>query len=328
MRLHENPRLFRQAILATAQRLDVPEVYVEKDYWVTYALYAIFHSEIGKETVFKGGTALSKCFSIINRFSEDIDLIVLRNEDESDNQLKNKIKAIGEVVASVLPEVNVPELTHKRGMNRKTAHTYAKEFKGDLGQVRDVVIVEATWLGYPEPYLTREVCSLIFEMMRHTQQLALAQEYGLHPFELKVLDPKRTICEKIMSLVRFSYNEDALDTLGKKIRHVYDLHLLLEQADMKEFFESEAFEQLLLRVAKDDVESFKNNNKWLVHHPNEAMLFADLDSLWQTLKPIYNTDFKRLVFGELPHDSNTLETLRRIKVRMDRIEWPTDMISE
>jgi hypothetical protein len=35
MRLHEDSRLFRQAVLATAQEMQLPEVYVEKDYWVT-----------------------------------------------------------------------------------------------------------------------------------------------------------------------------------------------------------------------------------------------------------------------------------------------------
>jgi len=326
MRLHENPTLFRQAIRATAQRLNMPEVYVEKDYWVTYALHAIFHAEIGKETVFKGGTALSKCFSIIERFSEDIDLVVLRSADDSGNKLTNKIKAISTVVGNVLPEVQVTEVTQKMGMNRKTAHTYAKEFKGDYGQVRDVIIVEATWLGCHEPYVTKEVSSLVYGMMRDTEQLAMAEEYGLQPFELKAMDPKRTICEKIMSLIRFSYSENPIDVLGKKIRHVYDLHLLLKQPDLNLFFNSDEFGKMLVKVAKDDVESYKNDNKWLEHHPNDAKLFAELKPTWDKLKPTYNGDFKRLVYGELPKDDDAFSTLKRIKTRMAKIEWPIDMI--
>ncbi len=65
--------------------------FVEKDYWVTYALFTIFNNEIGKETVFKGGTALSKCYNMIERFSEDIDLVVLRREGETDSKLKSKL---------------------------------------------------------------------------------------------------------------------------------------------------------------------------------------------------------------------------------------------
>ncbi len=79
MKLHENKELFQDAITATSQQKGIPEIYIEKDYWVTLVLHAIFNNEIGKETVFKGGTALSKCNQLIDRFSEDIDLVVLRN---------------------------------------------------------------------------------------------------------------------------------------------------------------------------------------------------------------------------------------------------------
>ncbi|MBS1611759.1 MAG: nucleotidyl transferase AbiEii/AbiGii toxin family protein, partial [Bacteroidetes bacterium] len=64
MKLHENKTLFRQAVQFTADQMQIPVIYIEKDYWVTYALYTIFNSEAGNDTVFKGGTALSKCYSM------------------------------------------------------------------------------------------------------------------------------------------------------------------------------------------------------------------------------------------------------------------------
>jgi predicted nucleotidyltransferase component of viral defense system len=67
MKLHENKTLFRQAVQITADRMGIATVYVEKDYWVTYALFSIFGSDVGKDAVFKGGTALSKCFNLIFR---------------------------------------------------------------------------------------------------------------------------------------------------------------------------------------------------------------------------------------------------------------------
>lgn len=76
MKLHQNISLYRDAIRFTAQQMNLQPEYVEKDYWVTFALFTIFNNEIGKDTVFKGGTALSKCYNMIERFSEDIDLSV------------------------------------------------------------------------------------------------------------------------------------------------------------------------------------------------------------------------------------------------------------
>ena len=87
MRLQGNKELFRQAIQATSDQMGILPIYVEKDYWVTVVLYALFHAEISSEIVFKGGTALSKCFQMIERFSEDIDLVVLRKDGESNNQM-------------------------------------------------------------------------------------------------------------------------------------------------------------------------------------------------------------------------------------------------
>lgn len=122
MRLHEEATLFRQAIVAAAEQMDIPEIFIEKDYWVTYALKVIFSDSIGEETVFKGGTALSKCFGLIDRFLEDIDLVVKHSDDDTDNQLKRKIKKIGKIVNAKLPEAEIEGLTRKMGMNRKTAH--------------------------------------------------------------------------------------------------------------------------------------------------------------------------------------------------------------
>ncbi len=279
MILHQNKELFVNYIRVTAQQMKIPAIYVEKDYWVTYALFTIFNNKIGKDTVFKGGTALSKCYNMIERFSEDIDLVVLRREGETDSKLKAKLKAVSTVVESVLPEVPIEGITHKMGMNRKTAHAYSKEFKGDYGQVRDVIILESTWLGYYEPYTTKSIVSFVGQMMQDNKQSDIAKENGLLPFDLLVLEPTRTICEKIMSLVRFSYGENPMDDLKKKIRHTYDLHQLLKQDEFLIFFQSTAFDETLLKVANDDVTSFRNNNKWLNYHPSEALIFKDLENV-------------------------------------------------
>ncbi|MFZ1787342.1 MAG: nucleotidyl transferase AbiEii/AbiGii toxin family protein, partial [Saprospiraceae bacterium] len=268
-----------------------------------------------------GGTALSKCYNMIERFSEDIDFVVLRREGETDSQLKSKLKAVSTVVETVLHEVAIEGITHKMGMNRKTAHSYNKEFKGDYGLVRDVIILESTWLGYYEPYTTKSIVSFVGQMMLNNKQSNIAKENGLLPFDLLALEPIRTICEKIMSLVRFSYGENPIDDLKKKIRHTYDLHQLLKQDEFSEFFHSKAFDEMLLKVACDDVASFRNNNKWLNYHPNAALIFKDLENVWNELKTIYNGDFKNLVYGELPKEEAILETLKMIQERLKAISW-------
>jgi len=307
MKLHENKELFQDAIIATSQQLGIKEIYIEKDYWVTFALFHIFKNDIGKETVFKGGTALSKCFGMIQRFSEDIDLVVLRNESETGNQLKTKIKKISKCVSKELPETDIDGITNKVGMIRKTAHSYPRTFIGHFGQVRDIIIVESTWLGNFEPYTTANVSSFIYEMMLQNNQQSLIDEYGMNPFEVLALNPKRTLCEKIMSLVRFSQTQEPIADLRNKIRHTYDIHLMLKDEKLKSFFQSDDFETMLLRVANDDITSFKNNNEWLANHPTTAVIFSDTEDTWNKIKDAYAGSFSELVFGELPPEKDILQ---------------------
>jgi hypothetical protein len=77
-RIASMPTAERRVVFAeAAERLRIKTVIVEKDFWVCWMLGLLFgRSEWGEALVFKGGTALSKVFGIIRRFSEDIDLSV------------------------------------------------------------------------------------------------------------------------------------------------------------------------------------------------------------------------------------------------------------
>ena len=61
----------------TANRMQMSDAIVEKDFWVCFTLDYLFHRSPWKDSItFKGGTSLSKAYPLINRFSEDIDVIL------------------------------------------------------------------------------------------------------------------------------------------------------------------------------------------------------------------------------------------------------------
>lgn len=319
MRLHENSKLFIDSIRATANRMGIADIYVEKDYWVTYALHIVFNDSIGKDTVFKGGTALSKCFGVIKRFSEDVDLVMIRHESDGSSAMERKVKKPSKVLDAYIPEMPVKGLTHKMGMLRKTVHQYKKQLKGDFGQVRDVIVLEASYLGRYEPFYTTTINSYIGDMMLEVGQEALAIENGTLPFQVQVMHEHRTVCEKIMSLVRFSYGNNPTQQLKDKIRHTYDIHQLLTIESVNAFFKSSAFDQMLKNVAEDDRLSFKTDNDWLDNHPKDALLFSNTEEVWATLKNTYSQDFARLVYGDLPQEGMILKTLKRVSERLHQI---------
>ena len=78
---------------------------------------------------------------------------------------------------------------------------------------------------------------------------------------------------------------------------------------------------MFLKVANDDIESFKNNNKWLSNHPNNALIFSELNEVWKKLSPIYNNSFRKITYGDFPDETEILKTLNRIKERLSKIEW-------
>jgi hypothetical protein len=72
----------RDLFLAAATRLGTAEQNIEKDFWVCWTLDALFNGlePGGPRLLFKGGTSLSKGYGLIERFSEDIDITVFRED--------------------------------------------------------------------------------------------------------------------------------------------------------------------------------------------------------------------------------------------------------
>jgi hypothetical protein len=75
----------------TARRVGTTEQNVEKDFWVCWTLDVLFNGLVagGPRLLFKGGTSLSKVFGVIQRFSEDIDITVFRDDLDEPGTLED-----------------------------------------------------------------------------------------------------------------------------------------------------------------------------------------------------------------------------------------------
>lgn len=323
MKLHNYKEAFEGAIVATAEHLGISEIYIEKDYWVTYALKQIFTDKNAKEiAVFKGGTSLSKCYGIIERFSEDIDLVVIQDEEETGNALKKKLKTVTEAVTEPLQYVPEHPLENKMGKIRKLVYEYEKVgVKGSYGQVRDQIVLEVSSLGNSHPSQKVKIQTMIVKFIAATNNIDLIRFYELEPFDVTALSIERTFCEKIISLVRFSYTEHPLEDLSNKIRHTYDLHQLLKEKSIKSFLDSTDFEKMLVQVGKDDDKAIPNDKEWLSKHPSDSLFFNDTENVLEKLSKTYNGSFKELLTGELPDEKSVLESLLKIGSRLKEIKW-------
>lgn len=326
MNLHLGKDNFEGAIVATAAYFEIPEIFIEKDYWVTYALHQLFHSEVKDFIVFKGGTSLSKCYNVIKRFSEDIDMVIVKNNTDTGNDLKRRLKEVTTIIDnSILDIVTDHPNTNKKGSIRKIVYSFPKVgVKGKYGEVKDDITLEVSHLGNFEPNVTKSICSLIADYIKTTPNAALITQFGLEDFEVKALAVERTFCEKIISLVRFSHTENPLADLSNKVRHTYDLTLLMKLDIIKDFVGSSSFDTMLLQVAKDDDKAIPNDKNWLYKHPKEALIFSETKMVWNTLKKVYTgSKFNELLIGKAkpPEENNVFETLQFLSKRIQEIEW-------
>jgi len=323
MKLHEDKDSFEAAITQAAEYFKIPQIFIEKDYWVTYALHQLFHSPEKDKIVFKGGTALSKCYKIISRFSEDIDLVMIKTGTESGDKLKKMMKGISQVVDnSVLYLLADDPLTNKNGNMRKTIYSYPKAgVTGKFEQVSENIVLEVSHLGSFNPHTTLPINTLIAQYVKDTGRQELIRQFGLEDFDVSVLSIERTFCEKIISLVRFSYDEKPLEALSRKVRHIYDLHQLLLLPQIQEFLNSPAFETMLQQVGKDDDKAIPNDKEWIYQHPADALIFKDPITVWHTVRKTYTSTFKELVTGELPEEEAIMATLKFLAGRVTEVNW-------
>ncbi len=301
MKLHEDLQLFADVIRTSARILNMPQEFVEKDYWICQILQRLSRHEKSQYGVWKGGTSLAKAYGLINRFSSDVDIAVL-TETMSQNQQKKFVARISRDATVDLEETEMEGETIKNNRFRKTFHSYKSAITNadaSLAFLGRFVIVEINTYGNPYPYERRLVKSFITGVFEHQGLQDVIEKYDMAPFELNVLDKRRTMCEKIVSLLRFSFTENPIEGLSSKIRHFYDLHFMCQDDECREYLRDEFPSNLIELIAHDKAE-FDRPPLWKEVDINTSVLFTLFDETWQKLAATYKSELGRLTYGELP----------------------------
>lgn len=115
--LHNDKELFEQLILRTAEDTGIKAAIIEKDYYVTLFLKAIVKEF--PDIIFKGGTSLSKCYKLIDCFSEDIDLSIDAEGKPTEGQRKHLKASILSVIESFgFTLTNSEDVRSRRSYNK------------------------------------------------------------------------------------------------------------------------------------------------------------------------------------------------------------------
>lgn len=317
MKLHDNPTLFNDTILALSTQKNIPTAFIEKDYWLTTVLKQLSYSKYNDDFIFKGGTSLSKAFGMIQRFSEDIDLALVA-ENLSGNQVKGRIGKVSKDITKHLEEVEIEQVTSKKTRFRRTAHTYPQIMsENHNSQMVSYLIVELNAFGKPHPFQTMQLSSMIFDFYQEQNRTDLIKEYELQSFPIQVLKPERTFGEKVLAIARASYHQTPELQLQNKIRHLYDLHILMNHELLIDFIAKPDFFQIIELVQKDDAESREFQGDWNKEPLTQALIFNDSDELWKSLEKTYKNSFQPLVYGSLPNINEIRMSISILKKRLE-----------
>ena len=240
--LHKNKEQFREAIVRTAEDAGIVAEAVEKDYYVSMILREM--SEILPFLVFKGGTSLSKCYGVIKRFSEDIDLTtdILLSQGQKKKMKYSLVDVVQKLGLNIL---NLEETRSRRDYNRYEV-AYDSVFLSDFRLISSVILLETSFTAYSFPIVIMPVESRIGDML-NAEAPALLSQYGLNAFCMKVQGLDRTLTDKVFAVCDYYLQ----NRIKKHSRHIYDIYKLLPLVKQDDAFR--ALVQEVRAVRKESV---------------------------------------------------------------------------
>lgn len=307
------------------QRLGLAPASIEKDFWVCWTLRELFQLPgWGISLTFKGGTSLSKCWRLISRFSEDIDVVIDRerlgyeNDTMSRKQQKKLVRECSRCIQEELrPALEIrfqetlpadlswtlsPADTQEDPDLQTLLFEYPSEFSGSATYVRPVVKIELGARSDTEPSETPMV------------QPYLAEAFpDLLPdcsFPLRAVAARRTFWEKAMLLHEETFRPADKPRRARLSRHYYDLWCLITKGVASEAMEDR---ELFDRVASHRRTFFRQS--WVDYETlqkGSLRLIPRLDSIGEWLRD-YEAMRETMFFDDPPDFDEVLSVIRKFE---------------
>lgn len=234
----------RKVILQNVAKVEgISQVAIEKDWWVTAVLKAVFQTETAPHMLFKGGTSLSKGWHMIERLSEDLDLSIdhsffginSTNKNQRDKLRKLSRKYIHETFSKSLEDnltalnckgFTIENITHKPNGEPLDSDidptvilvNYDSICDESMAYIQPRVKIEISCLSMAEPYEDKEIESLIHKNYPNEDDSTLCKA--------RTVLPSRTFLEKAFLLNEEFQREKPRSQ--RMSRHLYDLFMMMD----------------------------------------------------------------------------------------------------
>lgn len=320
-----SPKDQKLVIEATALKIVVDPIIVEKDLWVTIILHALFSNSVPNNILLRGDTSLSKAYGIIERFSENIDVIIDRANFEGNislnelaaldkAELEDILKAVYQKAQDLLKFQILPllsqkfkEITKQEIAVKVSQDTYLSLkvlypslFQEKLSFIEPKIDINfGVWEG-SESSTTQKITSFVHKEIKTLNTMDV---------DVRAVSPLRTLFEKATLLHREVNRPTDMPISLRLSRHYYDLHQLIIKGCLKEplkhihlLKEVITYKQMLFSAPEAKYEEiFKNGIKIL---PDESRIKE------------FTRDYKKMTemfFSSAPSFEQVISTLVEIE---------------
>ncbi|MCX6250074.1 MAG: nucleotidyl transferase AbiEii/AbiGii toxin family protein [Bacteroidetes bacterium] len=173
-------------------------------------------------------------------------------------------------------------------------------------------MLEVNSFANPFPFVTQTISCLITEFQHLSKNSEAIRKYNLETFPLNILDKRRTLIEKMVSLIRFSFSENPIECLTGKIRHFYDIFYLYGDQECKMYLNLSESGSDLIDLIQHDKETFDEPAGWATKKIQDSPILTDFNGIWQKLKNQYNTELSVLAFSKIPEEEEVEKAFKQV----------------
>jgi hypothetical protein len=299
---------------------------IEKDWWVTLVLKALFELSYAKYFIFKGGTSLSKGWRLISRLSEDIDIALSpeafgkQYKASPSHSYVRKIKKEGSAFTAISIKQLLEEKLNEYNLNGKAIHVYAEpvlpEFPDKDPQtifvsypslyvpdkyLEDKVKIEFSVRSIKDPYEIVQIQSILSE---HFPQLP----YQEIPFEVAAASPHKTFIEKMCLMhEKIVKKEIRQSDVERQSRHLYDMSQMKNNMGLEKVLSDRMLYTIIVEHRKNwirlkDIDYDQLQSKTIAFVPTEDLI--------EFFRDDYAKMQETMIYGNVPSFD---EIIRQIK---------------
>lgn len=321
-----------------AADLNVMPQLIEKDFWVCWILKTLFSlPESGSHLTFKGGTSLSKCYDVIRRFSEDVDVSIERSflsskqtiepkKQESNKENQRRLERLQLACQAKISETIIPELKEKIGSILPDKKEWKVELDSNDALKQTVLFTFPHALTNSMESYVKAAVKIEFgsradhwpvENMTVTPYVAnVSGDVTIEGASVRVLAAERTFWEKATILHMIYHYPKDKNVPPRMSRHYYDLFAMVDSPVYKKSLEKIS---LLKHVSDHKSLFFKAN--WAHYEeakPGSLRLVPRDDQISQ-LKIDYR-QMQQMFFEDPPSFDSILEKLKTVEEKINRIK--------